>query len=32
MASAAQCIPPRTGRKVLTSPESAVLRLKEFFR
>ena len=31
MASAAQVIPARTGRKVLTSPDSAVLRLKQFF-
>jgi Asp/Glu/hydantoin racemase len=31
MASAAQCIPARSGRKVLTSPESAVLRLKQSF-
>jgi len=31
MASAAQCIPERRGRKVLTSPASAVTRLKQFF-
>ena len=31
MASAAQCIPERRGRKVLTSPASAVMRLKQFF-
>ena len=29
MASAAECIPARAGRKVLTSPASAVLRLKQ---
>jgi Asp/Glu/hydantoin racemase len=29
MASASQCIPEKKGRKVLTSPASAVMRLKE---
>jgi Asp/Glu/hydantoin racemase len=31
MASAAQCIPERAGRKVLTSPASAVTRLRRYF-
>lgn len=31
MASAAECIPRRSSRKVLTSPASAVIRLKEIF-
>jgi Asp/Glu/hydantoin racemase len=31
MASAAECIPPRSSRKVLTSPASAVMRLKQIF-
>ncbi len=32
MASAARLIPAQTGRRVLTSPDSAVLRLKETLR